>query len=68
MGKQAFRLKLPTKWNIYEVFGMLLLEQDIIRKKGINQTNQAMPKPKNFEIGDNKEYQVKTIIDSVVYG
>ncbi len=47
---------------------MLLLEQDIMRKK---QVNNALPKPEielEFEAGDNKEYEVKAIIDSVMYG
>ncbi len=31
--------------------------------------NKALPEPeKEFEIGDNKEYEVKAIIDSAVYG
>ena len=30
--------------------------------------NYALPEPeKKFEIGDNKEYKVKAIIDSAVY-
>ncbi len=31
--------------------------------------NKALPEPeKEFEVGDNKEYEVETIIDSAVYG
>ena len=33
--------------------------------------NKALPKPKKdlkFEVGGDKKYEVKTIIDSVVYG
>ncbi len=31
--------------------------------------NKALPEPeKKFEAGDNKEYEVETIIDSMVYG
>ena len=47
---------------------MSLLEQDIIKKRQIDQANQALPKPKKFEFGDNKEYKVKAIINSVIYG
>ncbi len=44
---------------------MSLLEQDI-RKKW--QVNDALPEPeKEFESRNNKKYQVKSIIDSVVY-
>ena len=33
--------------------------------------NKALPEPENdmeFEAGDNKEYEIKKIIDSMVYG
>ena len=31
--------------------------------------NKVLPEPENeFEAGDDKEYEVKTIIDSAVYG
>ncbi len=42
---------------------MSLLEQDIIRKKQVHQ----LPKPKKFEVGDNKEYEIEAIINNVVY-
>ncbi len=63
--KQAYKLKLPTKLKIYDVFRMLLLEQDITRKRWVN---NVLPKPEKFEFRDDKEYEVKAIIDSVVYG
>ena len=44
---------------------MLLLEQDTTRKR---QVDKALLEPKKeFEAGDNKEYEVKAIIDSAVY-
>ena len=50
---------------------MSLLKQDIIKKKQLdNQVNQALPKLKKnlkFEVGDNKKYEVKTIIASIIY-
>ena len=46
---------------------MSLLEQDTTRKGRVDY--KALPEPeKEFEAGDDKEYEVKTIIDSVVYG
>ncbi len=46
---------------------MSLLEQDTTRKRRVN--SKALPKPKKeFEARDNKEYEFKAIIDSVVYG
>ena len=47
---------------------MSLLEQDTTRKKRVNNT---LPEPKNnleFKARGNKEYEVKTIIDSAIYG
>ncbi len=46
---------------------MSLLEQDTTRKGQVD--NKAPPEPeKEFEAGDDKEYKVEVIIDSVVYG
>ncbi len=43
-----------------------MLEQDITRK---GRVDKALPEPeKEFEAGDNKEYEVEAIIDSTVYG
>ncbi len=47
---------------------MSLLEQDTTRK---GRVDKALAKPKKeveFEVGDNKEYEVEAIIDSAVYG
>ncbi len=46
---------------------MSLLEQDTTRK---GRVDKALPEPEKeveFEAGDNKEYEVEAIIDSVVY-
>ena len=44
---------------------MSLLEQDTIRKGRIN---ELFPEPEpEFDVGDNKEYEVEAIIDSTVY-
>ncbi len=46
---------------------MSLLEQDTTRK---GRVDKALPKPEKefeFEVGDNKEYEVEAIIDSAVY-
>ncbi len=45
---------------------MSLLEQDTTRKRRVD---KALPESeKEFEAGVNKEYEVKAIIDSAVYG
>ncbi len=66
--KQVYKLELSTNWKIYDVFHMLLLEQDIIRKGQVD--NKALPEPEKdleFEARRDKEYEVKAIIDSTVY-
>ncbi len=48
---------------------MSLLEKDTTRKGQVN--NKALPKSEKeleFEAGGDKEYEVKAIIDSMVYG
>ena len=42
-----------------------MLEQDIMRKE---QMDTILPKKLEFVARDNKEYEVKVIIDSIVYG
>ncbi len=67
--KQAYKLELPTKWKIHDVFHVSLLEQDTTRKRQVD--NKALPEPEKeleFEAGGNKEYEVEAIIDSAVYG
>ena len=53
------------------MFHVSLLEQNIIKKKRVNnQANKALPEPKKdleFEARDNKKYEIKTISSSMVY-
>ncbi len=68
VGKQAYKLVLPTKWKIHDVFNVSLLEQNTTRK---GRVDKALPEPEKkveFEARDNKEYKVEVIIDSMVYG
>ena len=36
VGKQAYKLELPKKWRIHNVFHVLLLEQDTTKKRQVN--------------------------------
>ena len=54
VGKQAYKLELPKKWRIHDVFHVSLLEQDTTRKG----REFSMPE---FEPGDDKEYKVEAI-------
>ncbi len=38
IGKQAYKLELPTKWKIYNIFHVSLLEQDTMRKGRVDKT------------------------------
>ncbi len=54
--KQTYKLELPTKWKIYNVFQVSLIEQNITKK---GRVNKALPEPKKnleFKAGGNKEY------------
>ncbi len=62
--KQLYNLKLSTKWKIYDVFYVLLLEQDITK---IKQINKLLKPKKKFETKDNKEFKIESIIYSAVY-
>ena len=55
IGKQAYKLELPKKWRIYNVFHMSLLEQDITKKERVEKVPE-------LDAGDNsKEYKVEAI-------
>ena len=61
MEKQAYKLKLPKKWRIHDVFHVLLLEQDTTKNW---QVDKNVTK---FEAGNDKKYKVEGIQDSAVY-
>ncbi len=60
VGKQAYKIDLPKKWKIYDVFHISLLEQDIIKKRLVETAIE-------LDKGDSKEYEVEAIRDSEVY-
>ena len=61
VGKQAYKLELPKKWRIYDVFHVSLLEQDTTRKGRVHEAEE-------LDAGDDSgEYEVEAIRDSAVY-
>ena len=64
VGKQAYKLELPRKWKIYDVFYVSLLEQDTTRKGWMDKNNTTELDTGNNESG---EYEVEAICDSAVY-
>ena len=57
VSKQAYKLELPRKWRIYDVFHISLLEQDTTKKKQVNDTQLDF----KFKAGNNKEYEIDGI-------
>ena len=55
--KQAYKLEPPAKWRIYNVFHVLLLEQDITMKGRMNKFVEVP----EFEPDNDKEYEVEAI-------
>ena len=65
VGSQAYKLELPKRWRIHDVFHMSLLEQDTTRK---GRVDEKTAEQLEFEAGgDNEEYEVEGICDSAVY-
>ena len=67
VGKQVYKLELPTKWKIHNIFYLSLLKQNITKKKQVDQALSEPKKKLEFEAGDNKEYKIEAIINSAVY-
>ena len=65
LGSQAYKLKLPKRWRIYDIFHISLLEQDTTRKGRVDEKTVEQLK---FEASsDNKEYKVEGIYNIAVY-
>lgn len=60
--KQAYKLNLSKKWKIYNVFLLLLLQQDTIKKVQVDKNAIKLDVD-----NDNKKYKVKAIWDSAVH-
>ena len=63
IGKQAYKLKLPKKQKIHDVFHVSLVKQDTTKKEQLNDMQLDF----EFKAGNNKEYEVDGIWDSAVY-
>ena len=62
VGKQTYKLELPKKWKIHDVFHVSLLEKDTIKKEQVYEENAE-----ELNAGDKGEYKMEAIWDSVVY-
>ena len=63
--KQVYKLELPRKWRIHNVFHVSLLEQINTKKGRVDKKVKQM----EFDIdnNDSKKYKIKAIQDSAVY-
>ena len=57
VGKQAYKLKLPKKGKIHNVFHVSLLEQDTTRKERVDENVTKL----EFDVGNSEEYKVEAI-------
>ena len=63
VGKQVYKLELPKKWRIHDVFHVPLPEQDTIRKEQVHEENAE-----ELDAGDDSgKYEVEAIWDSTIY-
>ena len=64
VGKQVYKLELPKRWRIHDVFYMFLLEQNTTRKRQVDEKTLQL----KFEDNDKgDEYEVEAIRDSTIY-
>lgn len=63
--KQAYKIEFSNKYKIYDVFHILLLEQNTTRKRRVDKNIKQM----DFNVCDNisRKYEVEAIQDSAVY-
>ena len=65
VGSQAYKLELPKRWRIHDVFRISLLKQNITRKGWVDEKTAEQLE---FEAGGNNEkYEVETICNSAFY-
>ena len=64
VGKQAYKLELPKKWRIYNVFHVSLLEKDNTRKGRVDENTATQLE---FEAGNDEKYEVEGIHNSMVF-
>ena len=59
--KQAYKLELPKKWKIYNIFYLSLLEQNSTRKEQVDKIVTE------YKANNSNKYKIEAIWDSIVY-
>ena len=62
-GKQVYKLELPMRWRIHDVFHVFLLEQDNTKKGRVDKKILQLEFKDN---GKSKGYEVEAFCDSTV--
>ena len=63
INKQAYKLELPKKQRVYNMFYVSLLEQNTIKNERVDENVTKL----EFDAGDKEKYKVKAIRDSAIY-
>lgn len=61
--KQAYKLKLPKKWRIHDIFHVLLLKQNTTRKKQVEENVTQL----EFRASDHEEYKIEGICNNIIF-
>ena len=64
VGKQAYKLELPKRWRIHDIFHLSLLEQNTTKKGQVDKKTLQLEFKND---GEGKEYEVEPIRNSAVY-
>lgn len=52
---------------MYNVFHVLLLKQDTIKKGQVNKINELIEPKQKLDIGNNKKYEIEVSCNSKIY-
>ena len=64
VGKQVYKLELPKTWKISDIFYVLLLEQNTIKKGRVDEKVRQM----EFDADNNsRKYKMEAFWDSTIY-
>lgn len=65
--KQAYKLKLLKKQKIYNVFYILPLQKNTIKREQIGKKLTNLDSNLKLDIENNQKYKVKSIKNSIIY-
>ena len=60
--KKAYKVELPKRWKIHDVFHVLLLEQNTTRKRRVNKKVFQL----EIETSNSNKYKMEAIQNSVI--